>query len=64
MEIINKIVYVWNKISIALFIDFFIKDNKKQGINNTLFSYSGANEVVIYNFFGSLDDWYKYQSIY
>ena len=24
----------------------------------------GANEVGIYNFFGSLDDWYKYQSSY
>ena len=26
--------------------------------------YSGAIEVVIYNFFGSHNDWYKYQSIY
>ena len=30
---------------------FFIKDNKKQGINNTLFSYFGTVDVVIYNFF-------------
>ena len=42
----------------------FLKLKHQVTIFSNTWCSNGANEVVIYNFFGSLDDWYKYQSIY
>lgn len=42
---------------------FFIIKTSSTFLRNTWGS-NGAVGVVIYNFFGSLNDWYKYQSIY
>ena len=43
----------------------FVQYAKKERVKIAKFLlFLGANEVVIYNFFGSLDDWYNNQSSY
>lgn len=50
----------------ALLLHYFIQKSstKRWYFNIVEFFIYGANEVVIYNFFDSLDDWYKNQSNY